>query len=217
MDLRSRLTSIARGDGVWVPPIPIPAATIVLSRDGEVLMMRRVDTMAFAPRMHVFPGGRVEDIDMGDVDPFLACAVREAHEEVGIAVEGRARFIDHWITPEFESRRFDVRFFHAEVNVPGGLSTTEADEVMWLTPEHAIDEHERGRMPMLRPTVEVLILMRKLFAGEIVGDEVTPKLPRPRDAAGVLKWDIVHADTGAVLARNITGPGYTEVEGVAVR
>lgn len=217
MDLRSRLTSIARGDGAWIPPDAIPAASIVLTRDGEILMMRRVDTMAFAPRMHVFPGGRVEDADMAASDPYLACAIREAQEEVGISVQGDARFIDHWITPEFESRRFDVRFFHAEVQTVGGLNTTEADEVMWLTPERAIVEHERGNMPMLRPTVEVLILMKRVFAGEIVTDDVVPKLPRPRDESGVLAWDIVHGDTGVVLARNIAGPDYAEVEGVAVR
>jgi len=43
------------------------AATVVLLRDGEsgleTFVMRRATTMAFAPRMHVFPGGRVDDID----------------------------------------------------------------------------------------------------------------------------------------------------------
>lgn len=216
MDLRSRLSSIARGDGAWTPPEPLPAATIVLSRDGDVLMMRRVETMAFAPRMYVFPGGRLEEVDLAAEDPFLACAIREAREEVGIEVLGGARLIDHWITPEFESRRFDVRFFQAEVSDPGELVTTEADEVLWLTPAQARAEHDRGRLPMLRPTVEVLALMERLAAGEPV-PPITPKLPRPRDAAGVLTWDIVHAGTGDVLARDIVGPGYAEVEGVAVR
>jgi len=216
VDLRSRLTSIARGDGAWTPPEPLPAATIVLSRGDEVLMMRRVETMAFAPRMYVFPGGRLEQIDRAAEDPYRACALREAREEVGIEVRGDARLIDHWITPEFESCRFDVRFFHAEVSEPGELVTTEADEVVWLTPAHARAEHDRGRLPMLRPTVEVLALMERLTSGEPV-PSITPKLPRPRDVEGVLIWDIVHADTGAVLARDIVGPGYAEVEGVAVR
>ncbi len=216
MDLRSRLSSIARGDGAWIPPEPVPAATIVLSRGAEVLMMRRVETMAFAPRMYVFPGGRLEEVDLAAEDPYLACAIREAREEVGIEVLEGARLIDHWITPEFESRRFDVRFFHAKVSIPGELVTTEADEVVWLTPARARAEHDRGRLPMLRPTVEVLALMERIASGEPV-PPVTPKLPRPRDAEGELMWDIVHADTGDVLARDIIGPGYAEVEGVAVR
>lgn len=172
--------------------------------------------MVFAPRMYVFPGGRLERVDLGAEDPYLACAIREAREEVGIEVLEGARLIDHWITPEFESRRFDVRFFHAEVADAGELVTTEADEVVWLTPAHARAEHERGRFPMLRPTVEVLALMERIGAGEPV-PPVTPKLPRPRDAEGVLVWDIVQADTGDVLVRDIIGPGYAEVEGVAVR
>jgi 8-oxo-dGTP pyrophosphatase MutT (NUDIX family) len=216
VDLHSRLSSIARGDGAWTPPAALPAATIVLSRGDHVLVMRRVETMAFAPRMHVFPGGRLEEIDLTADDPFLACAIREAREEVGIVVTGDIRLIDHWITPEFESRRFDVRFFLAEVTDPGDLVTTEADQVMWLSIDDALAEHEQGRLPMLRPTVEVLGLVQRILAGDPV-PPVTPKLPRPRDAAGVLAWDIVHADTGEVLARDIIGPGYAEVEGVAVR
>jgi 8-oxo-dGTP pyrophosphatase MutT (NUDIX family) len=216
VDLHSRLSSIARGDGAWTPPEPIPAATIVLSRGGEVLLLRRVATMAFAPRMYVFPGGRLEEVDLAAEDPLPACAIREAREEVGIEVLGGARLIDHWITPEFESRRFDVRFFHAEVADPGELATTEADELLWITPMRARAAHDEGRLPMLRPTVEVLALIERIVAGETVR-QVTPKLPRPRDAQGVLMWDIVHADTGDVLARDIMGPGYAEVEGVAVR
>lgn len=217
MDLRSRLASIARGDGAWTPPDPIPAGTIVLARDGEVLMMRRAETMRFAPRMHVFPGGRVEDIDLVATDPFCACAVREAQEEVGITVTGDVRFIDHWVTPEFETRRFDVRFFLADVADEGALTTTEADALLWLTPDAALAAHAQGAMAMLRPTVEVLLLMRTLLAGEAAPDVVVPKLPRPRDVDGALLWDVVDATTGAVLAQDISGPDYAEVEGVAVR
>lgn len=50
-----------------------PAATVVLLRPGasglETLLTRRPSSMAFAPDMHVFPGGRV---DPGDADPALA-------------------------------------------------------------------------------------------------------------------------------------------------
>jgi len=47
------------------------AATVALLRDGpdglEVYMQRRTSTLAFAPGMYVFPGGRVEEQD-GDPD-----------------------------------------------------------------------------------------------------------------------------------------------------
>ncbi|MFP5343503.1 MAG: MBL fold metallo-hydrolase [Candidatus Limnocylindria bacterium] len=87
---------------------PIPASTVVLTRptphgDGlEVLLTRRPATMAFAPEMHVFPGGRIDDADDdprlleraapdgaaplrdGAVDVAAVAAIREAFEEVGI-------------------------------------------------------------------------------------------------------------------------------------
>jgi 8-oxo-dGTP pyrophosphatase MutT (NUDIX family) len=86
---------------------PRPAATVILLRDGadgiEAWLMRRVAQMAFAPKMSVFPGGRVDDADyllgsgqLGssqvagfDVTPELAraalvAAVRETFEETGV-------------------------------------------------------------------------------------------------------------------------------------
>ncbi|MGH2476172.1 MAG: NUDIX hydrolase, partial [Candidatus Limnocylindrales bacterium] len=92
---------------------PRPAATVVLVRPGvaglEVLLTHRPATMAFAPGMQVFPGGRVDDADShhrltarsaisadaaaaglgGDLDPDAAlatyvAAIREVFEEVGI-------------------------------------------------------------------------------------------------------------------------------------
>ncbi len=94
---------------------PRDAATVVLLRPGpagaEVLLTRRPATMAFAPGVHVFPGGRVEP---GDADrrlvhrsrltpdearrrlgepltpeaalAFYIAALREAFEEVGILI-----------------------------------------------------------------------------------------------------------------------------------
>jgi 8-oxo-dGTP pyrophosphatase MutT (NUDIX family) len=57
------------------PAVPVPAATVVLlrpsSRGAEVLLTRRPSSMAFAPDVDVFPGGRVDDADR---DPRLATA-----------------------------------------------------------------------------------------------------------------------------------------------
>jgi glyoxylase-like metal-dependent hydrolase (beta-lactamase superfamily II)/8-oxo-dGTP pyrophosphatase MutT (NUDIX family) len=93
--------------------VPRPAATVVLVRPGvgglEVLLTHRPATMAFAPDMQVFPGGRVDAADAdsalagrsvlsadsaaervgGDLEPVTAlaahiAAIREAFEEVGV-------------------------------------------------------------------------------------------------------------------------------------
>jgi recombination protein RecT len=101
-------------------PVPVrPAATVVLVRPGEggleVLLTHRPATMAFAPDMHVFPGGRVDPADAdpglsarsalsaeaaaerlgGDLEPVTAlaahvAAIREAFEEVGVLLADHA-------------------------------------------------------------------------------------------------------------------------------
>jgi glyoxylase-like metal-dependent hydrolase (beta-lactamase superfamily II)/8-oxo-dGTP pyrophosphatase MutT (NUDIX family) len=98
---------------------PRPAATVVLLRLGphgpEVLLTHRPASMAFAPNVHVFPGGRVDRADAdpsvqarsvvspdeaaaamgGDLPPVEAlaayvAAIREAFEEVGILLADHA-------------------------------------------------------------------------------------------------------------------------------
>ena len=60
----------------------------------------------------------------------------------------------HWITPEFEPRRFDTRFFVAAL--PPGQRTREilreADRVAWMTPTGAVGAVDSGAMAMLPPT-----------------------------------------------------------------
>ncbi len=64
----------------------------------------------------------------------------------------------HWITPEAEPRRYDTRFFVAAV--PAGQLTRdvggEADTVLWLAPQQALDRRAAGVMHMLPPTAFTL-------------------------------------------------------------
>lgn len=105
------------------PVAPRPAATVVLLRSGaggdgplEVLLTHRPSSMAFAPDMHVFPGGRVDEADAdprlstrsvltpeaaahalgGDVGPTAAmaafvAAIRETFEEAGVLLADAPR------------------------------------------------------------------------------------------------------------------------------
>lgn len=206
------------------PAVPRPAATVMFVRDGaaglEVFMLRRVATMAFAPRTLVFPGGGV---DPRDADPRLpwagptpaewaerlqtdeatarelvAAAVREVFEECGVLLAGpspdsvvddvssphwhaqRQGLLDrshslaevliahdlvlrsdllayraHWITPVFEPRRYDTRFFAAAV--PAGQSaddqSSEADVADWVAAADVLEAARRGEAMMLPPTV----------------------------------------------------------------
>ncbi len=60
----------------------------------------------------------------------------------------------HWITPEFEPRRYDTRFFLAIM--PPGQRTRdvsgEADQVIWMSPAQAASAVEAEQMAMLPPT-----------------------------------------------------------------
>lgn len=64
----------------------------------------------------------------------------------------------HWITPEFEPRRYDTRFFIAAL--PTGQLTRdvsgEADHVAWMTPADALAGVDSGGMGMLPPTYVTL-------------------------------------------------------------
>ena len=60
----------------------------------------------------------------------------------------------HWITPEFEPRRYDTRFFLAVM--PAGQRTRdvsgEADKVAWMLPRDAVSGVDDATMAMLPPT-----------------------------------------------------------------
>jgi 8-oxo-dGTP pyrophosphatase MutT (NUDIX family) len=64
----------------------------------------------------------------------------------------------HWITPEFEPRRYDTRFFLAAL--PRGQRARdvggEADLVAWARPDVAVERFDRGELAMLPPTVQTL-------------------------------------------------------------
>ncbi len=59
-----------------------------------------------------------------------------------------------WITPVFEPRRFDTRFFVAQL--PEGQVTrdvsSESDQVVWLAVRDILDAVDEGRLAMLPPT-----------------------------------------------------------------
>lgn len=101
----------------------------------------------------------------------------------------------HWITPEFEPRRFDTRFFVAALPV-GQLArdvSGEADRADWVTVRDALAEHDAGRMAMLPPTVAAL---RDLAAlGDVEGvlaapREVVPVMPRLVEDANGLRLEV---------------------------
>jgi 8-oxo-dGTP pyrophosphatase MutT (NUDIX family) len=235
------------------PPVPRPAATVIFVRDVqtepgvEVFMLRRVATMAFAPRMMVFPGGAVDprdaDADLPWAGPsprhwagllevdepvareLVAAAVREVFEECGVLLAGpsadtvlddvdtdhwreqRRRLLEreaslsevlrehdlvlrsdllryraHWVTPEFEARRYDARFFAAAV--PTGQRaddrTTEADLAAWVRPVELLEAWRDGAALMLPPTVVcVEQVAPALSSAAFLAEEVAVRTVQP--------------------------------------
>lgn len=272
-------------DGQWQPPPARDASTVVLLRDGlglETYLMRRAGTMAFAAGMHVFPGGRIDEVDrIGDIpwwpsafDPnrltasesqaraLVVGAVREVFEETGVllAVDAQGRTpvedsrweddrkavaassaaladvlrrrdlaIDpgllpawtHWVTPEIESKRYDVRFFVAAVPEGQGARDVsgEADLVRWVAPAAALADYARGDLPMLPPTVATLAdLVDFPDVAAVLAHapqrEVRPLMPRPRVEDDVVAWDVVDLRDWSVVVRLPAEPAGSEVEGI---
>ena len=242
------------------------AATVMFVRDAdrdggsgvEVFMLERASTMAFAPSMHVFPGGGVDRRDAAEEVPWagpapsrwagrlgtdedtarmlVTAALREVFEESGVLLAGptpdrvledvggevwsrrRAALVDrelsfaevlaheglvlrgdllsyraHWVTPEFESRRYDTWFFAAAV--PHGQdaddATSEAETAEWVRPEEALRQWSSGEVLMLPPT---LVCLEELAAA---GDAASV-LAESRPVGSVMPT-IVETPDGFVL------------------
>ncbi|MFJ8140597.1 NUDIX hydrolase [Streptomyces sp. NPDC096013] len=102
-----------------------------------------------------------------------------------------------WITPEFESRRYDTWFFVAVL--PEGQRTrnasTEADRTVWIAPGEAAESYDKGDLTMMPPTIATLRgLIPYGSAAEALsaapGRDLTPVLAQARLEAGeiVLTW-----------------------------
>ncbi|MGV9252637.1 NUDIX hydrolase [Streptomyces sp. NPDC003697] len=102
-----------------------------------------------------------------------------------------------WITPEFESRRYDTWFFVAAL--PEGQRTrnasTEADRTVWIRPEDAAASYDEGELLMMPPTIATLRQLApyatpaEALEGARTRD-LTPVLARARlvDGEIVLSW-----------------------------
>jgi 8-oxo-dGTP pyrophosphatase MutT (NUDIX family) len=127
----------------------------------------------------------------------------------------------HWVTPEVEDRRFDTRFFVAAL--PAGQDARhiggEADRAAWWLPADALSAYDEGRMAMLTPTIAVLrmLLGHADVAAAITAvsrRDVVPLLPAPYvDAAGELRWHLVHDRTREVV-RPAAPPAASETDGL---
>lgn len=146
------------------PPIPRPAATVILIRDAggslETLLLRRNSQLAFHGGSWVFPGGRVdaEDYPAATPDDVEAAArwaaIREAREESGLTIEHSAlTYFSHWTTPTGLPKRFSTWFYLApapavDVEIDGG----EIHDHRWMRPEDALVAQRAKDIELPAPT-----------------------------------------------------------------
>lgn len=96
-----------------------------------------------------------------------------------------------WITPEFEPRRYDTRFFVAAL--PGEQNardvSDEADRVAWMRPDDALAAAGRGEIALMPPTSETLVELSPyaraadVLAAARARTAVRPRLPQVRVGA----------------------------------
>jgi 8-oxo-dGTP pyrophosphatase MutT (NUDIX family) len=148
------------------PPPPIPAATVVILRDGpsglETLLLQRDSRLEFAGGMWVFPGGR---IDAGDHDPdrpqdievaARRAAVREAREEAGIDLDPASLvWFSHWTPPPITPKRFATWFFAAPAPRPDVEVVVDGGEIRgfaWVAPAVALERRNAREIELAPPT-----------------------------------------------------------------
>ncbi len=89
----------------------------------------------------------------------------EVLEDLDTRLDGRnLEYIAHWVTPVAAPRRYDTRFFAAEVP-PAARAVPDEREMtgaVWLTPATALARHREGRLPMIFPTVRTLEALQAL-------------------------------------------------------
>jgi 8-oxo-dGTP pyrophosphatase MutT (NUDIX family) len=130
------------------PVTPLPAATLLLLRDGseglEVLLIARHDAAGFAGGATVFPGGKVDTGDRNRAvasvgDPFAIAAIRETFEECGILLARRAAegvMLSAAALADLLGRQSSVADFGAFVDRAGLALATDAlvPFAHWITP-----------------------------------------------------------------------------------
>jgi 8-oxo-dGTP pyrophosphatase MutT (NUDIX family) len=170
-------------------PVPRPAATVILVRDGdaglETLLLRRNISVAFHGGAWVFPGGRLDPedylgapvpddpADEGHEPAARVGAVREAFEEAGLVVDPESLVpFSHWTTPAFPAKRYATWFFLAAA--PAGPVTVDGSEITehaWQFPMTALEARDAGEIDLSPPTyVSLLRLAQSSTVAEAIDE-----------------------------------------------
>jgi len=144
--------------------LPRQAASVILLRGGsqalELLLVQRTPDARFMGGFWVFPGGAVDAREGEGDEAHRLAAVRELEEEAsvsGIAPADLVKF-SRWITPAVVKIRFDTHFFLAPAPADAApvVDGSEIVDLVWHTPQGALDAYGREELPLVFPTIKHL-------------------------------------------------------------
>ena len=148
------------------PAPALPSATVVLLRDNrelEVLLVQRNAKIRFHGGAWVFPGGKVEAVDLPDnaktIDAisepqrqgvYRKAALRETKEEAGITLsEADLHPCSSWLTPVELPKRFLAWFYLCKC--PDQAIRIDHGEIkahQWITPTKALEQHQAKQLDL---------------------------------------------------------------------
>ena len=165
----------------------IPAATVVVLRDGPVgmesLMLRKNSRIAFGG-MWVFPGGRIDDGDHDGARDLIAAArnaaAREACEEASIVLDpANLVHFSYWMPPPIAPKRFATWFFAAEAPAEEvRIDDGEITHHEWMTPAGAMRRREAGEIELIAPTWVTLHTLSGFHTVADALDRLSRRRPR---------------------------------------
>jgi 8-oxo-dGTP pyrophosphatase MutT (NUDIX family) len=169
----------------------------------------------------VLLAGPSEETVVSDVRPYAEARGQLVNRELSLAgflaesgLVLRADLLrpwSNWVTPVEEKRRFDTRFFLAQVPAgqrPDG-DTSEAADTRWQRPTLALDEWKAGEVGLLPPTWTTLAELEECasvadaMSRERTIEKLMPRVVRDGDVLRI----VLPGDPGYETAASHLSPG----------
>ena len=145
-------------------------AGVLLARPTDGADVVRFDTddviARFSAARHAVHAGELSLVDL--------CRTEQLQ-----LLTNQMHFVDHWVTPVGERRRFDTRFFMArapEAQVPLH-DDIETIASLWVRPDAALRMRSAGELNMFPPTV---VSMQRLATFASAGEALADAAAQPR-------------------------------------
>ena len=197
--------------------------------------MKRNAKTRFLPGAHVFPGGRVDpednDVELngGDMDrermgcdeasAYQVAAIRETEEECGVKLEvNQIAYWSWWLTPKVEPRRYDTRFFIANVGTETVAihDNVELIESAWWSPSEALRLLRTREIFMAPPTwITLMELAEFTCAADVLksaGFRNTPCIEPMFVSSGDSQRILLPSAEGHWSKEPIEGPNSYEID-----